>query len=587
MFTKTLQSNTRQSSSLPLVVAVTGHRDLVETETDKIRDIARNFFLDLQQRYPTCRLTVMSPLAEGADTLIAEVAIELSLDLIVPLPKSRELYLADFRSNEAREHFNRLSEQALEVLELPNDIPEPPQGISQEQWAADFPYAQLGIYLSAHCHILMAVWDGNSSRHLGGTAQVVKFHHDDVMPGITSSITVNQQNLVDDESDLVFHIVCSRSISGHTSHPQYPPVDWFWYTKDIEKPRAKELPQQHELIFRRISEFYQDATQYSDQIEREKISLLSNTGSSSLPQGINKIDHLYVIADWLAIHFQRLTLRSLGIMHLMALLMGLMFILYSDFASRQFFLVSFVVFFIIAWVVQALSRKGEWHRKYLDYRTLAEGLRIQLYWAAAGVRNENKWRFSHDSYLQSQHPEFGWIRNIMRLAGSTCDAMNYDHADGMAFSLQEWIGNSEEGQLGYFMKKARDRTQRHSLTRKLGLLSLATSVLIVFVFLFFAEAIPEETNIYLKVVMGTMLMLFAVREGYAYATAEKELIKQYEYMLGIYENAARRLAHAKDQDEKQQILRALGQSALNEHSNWILMHRERSPDQGEIWRMSS
>jgi hypothetical protein len=141
--------------------------------------------------------------------------------------------------------------------------------------------------------------------------------------------------------------------------------------------------------------------------------------------------------------------------------------------------------------------------------------------------------------------------------------------------------------LGYFLKKSRDRNQHHNLTRKLGLLSLATSVLIVLVFLVFGDSIPEDTYNYLKVVMGTMLMLFAVREGYAYATAEKELIKQYEYMLGIYENAERRLTHAKDKAEKHQILRALGQSALTEHSNWILMHRERSPDKGEIWRMGS
>ena len=87
--------------------------------------------------------------------------------------------------------------------------------------------------------------------------------------------------------------------------------------------------------------------------------------------------------------------------------------------------------------------------------------------------------------------------------------------------------------------------------------------------------------------MGTLLLLFAVREGYAYATAEKELIKQYDYMLGIYENASRRISQSGSLKEEHQILNALGQSALNEHSNWILMHRERSPDKGEIWRMGS
>jgi hypothetical protein len=58
-------------------------------------------------------------------------------------------------------------------------------------------------------------------------------------------------------------------------------------------------------------------------------------------------------------------------------------------------------------------------------------------------------------------------------------------------------------------------------------------------------------------------------------------------MLGIFNNADRRLIQATDESEKRQILLALGQLALNEHSDWMLMHRERSLDEGEIWRMGS
>ena len=89
------------------------------------------------------------------------------------------------------------------------------------------------------------------------------------------------------------------------------------------------------------------------------------------------------------------------------------------------------------------------------------------------------------------------------------------------------------------------------------------------------------------VVMGTMLLLFGVRHGYAYSTAEKELIKQYEFMLRIFRNARRRLNNAHDISEQRQIMLALGGSALDEHAEWILMHRDRSIDQGEIWRLGS
>ena len=71
--------------------------------------------------------------------------------------------------------------------------------------------------------------------------------------------------------------------------------------------------------------------------------------------------------------------------------------------------------------INALAVRGAWHRKYLDYRTLAEGLRVQFYWAAAGVTSGNVTKFAHDNFLQMQDTELGWIRNVMRVAGTECD----------------------------------------------------------------------------------------------------------------------------------------------------------------------
>jgi len=265
----------------------------------------------------------------------------------------------------------------------------------------------------------------------------------------------------------------------------------------------------------------------------------------------------------------------------------LMFILYSDLQSAQILLIAFLGFFAVAAATQLLAKRGAWHRKYLDYRTLAEGLRVQFYWAAAGVTSESKWKFAHDSYLQSQNPEFGWIRNVMRVAGIRSDAKPNQESAGVAFTLDEWVGGIESGQLGYFRRKAHERIKRHELTERLGKLSLAISVIAVFIFLIAGSNLSELAESVVIVTMGSLLLLYGVREGYTYATATKELIKQYEYMLRIFDNAHRRLSEAESLEEKRQILSALGQSALDEHSDWILMHRERSPDESEIWRMGS
>lgn len=572
---------------LSLVIAVTGHRNLVPAEVPTIRNLVRDFLQGLQKDYPYNRVTVMSPLAEGADILVAEVALELDMRLVVPLPKPKAEYALDFKTDAAKQKFEYLCNKADDVFELVYKLPPAPQGFDEKDWRVSYPYANLGIFLCSHCHVLLAIWDGKESNHLGGTGQVVRFHQDDVMPGVTPPTTASQQMLVDDESDLVYHIHCSRNSSNHVPHPELQPLDWSWYSNDPVNPRSKELPAQHKLIFHRSSEFGADAVRYADQIAQSKYSLYSPDQAALLPEGVEDINTLYGIADWLAIHYQKRILLTLKITHIMAFLMGFAFILYSDFNAVQILLFAFLGFFSIAALAQYFSKKGSWHRKYLDYRTLAEGLRVQFYWAVAGVTSTHKWKFAHDSYLQSQNPEFGWIRNVMRVAGTRCDARPNTAVEGLHFAMEEWVGGPEKGQLGYFRRKAHDRIRRSQLTERIGNLSLVVSVLTVFVFLIAGNRISDQAADILRVVMGSTLLLYGVREAYTYATATKELIKQYEFMLRIFDNAHRRLLAAQNHEEKRMVLSALGQSALDEHSDWILMHRERSPDESEIWRMGS
>lgn len=531
----------------------------------------------------------MSPLAEGADTLAAQVALESGVDLIVPLPKPREIYLRDFGSDEARRTFDELIARADEVFELGGELPPAPAEIGPEDWAADYPYVRLGTFLCAHCHVLLAVWDGKSNGQLGGTAQVVRFHHDDIIPGVTSVTVATHQALADDESDLVFHVVCSRDRPDGAPAPGLEPGEAFWYTKDEREPRSAELPVQHEIIFARGDEFSADAIRFADRIEAGKWSLLG-TGDTSgttgaMPDGIESIDRLFCIADQLAIIYQKRTMATLKAIHVFAFHMGLTFILYSDFENWRYFLLAFLGFFGASAGTHFIATRGGWHRKYMDYRSLAEGLRVQFYWAVAGVTDEASWRFAHDSYLRSLDPELGWIRNVMRVAGLRTDVRPNSAPEGVAFALREWVGDEGRGQLGYFSRVSRDRVRRHAVTDRIGKLSLVVSVMTVVAFLLFGPGFPPSLSAVLTVLMGASLLLFAVREGYSYATAVKELMKQYEYMIRIYANARRRLSKARDVEEQRQILSALGRSALDEHADWLMMHRERLFDRREMWRM--
>jgi hypothetical protein len=571
--------------AIPLVIAVTGHRDLVPSEIPGIRERVRKLLTDLHRRYPERRLRVMSPLAEGADRLVAEEALALGVELIVPLPMPRDAYIRDFGTEESIREFDRLCEAANEILHLPLARRSTLEDIADYGPARDLQYAQVGIFLCAHCHILLAIWDGKLTGDLGGTGQVVRFHHDDIMEGYTERSIASQQMLVDDESDLVYHIVCSRDRPDGEPHGDFEPLQTWWFTKDEKQPRKTSMPPQHEVIFQRSGEFSRDAKRYAHRIGRECYPLYDERETDYLPDGIKTIHYLFCISDWLAIFYQKRVLIALQATHALAFLMGLMFILYTDWSTANTYMFAFLGFFALAYAVQWLAKRSAWNRRYLDYRALAEGLRVQFYWAAAGVTSENESKFTHDNFLQTQDPELGWIRNIMRVAGTRCDAHPETNKKGLAFVLREWIGDSATGQLGYFRRKADERGKQSRNTDILAKLGLMVSVLVVIAIIIFGSSMPDSARDELMVLMGSILLLVGIRHGYAFSTAESELIKQYEFMFRIFNNARRRLEIASSNTERRLILRALGGSALDEQAQWILMHRERSIDQAEIWRM--
>ena len=161
-----------------LSVGVTGHRaeSLPEGSAERLRRQITDVLLliadagqALLSQERECfsaapmRLRFISPIADGADQIAAEVALELGWELQAALPFGRAEYRASLANQGARERFDSLMERASCVLELP--------GHSQTQVDA---YVMTGRATVAHCDLLIAVWDGLPPRGRGGTGEVVQ-----------------------------------------------------------------------------------------------------------------------------------------------------------------------------------------------------------------------------------------------------------------------------------------------------------------------------------------------------------------------------------------------------------------------------
>jgi hypothetical protein len=561
----------------PLVIGVTSHRDLPEADTDAIRQCVRHFLETLRQAYPSLPLVVLSALAEGGDQWVAEEALALGLRLIAPLPLPRELYAEDFLDSSARARFETLYRQA-EVMVLPVRTGHTHHDVGNPGTPRDQQYAQAGVYIASHCHILLAIWDGQASDRHGGTAQIVRYHLSSALPGPPGMEHEPRHILGAGDERLLFHIACSRA---DVPADQRQAIVARWRHAATDEP-GTQMPAPFQLMFERMAEFNDECTAHAAAIAAAADPGFSGTAAPPSVAAMG-IEHSFREADWLAVHFQRRVLLAMRAIYVMAALMGIAFTCYAHFAEKDYLIYLFLLLFALGAVVAAVAKRRGWHRKYLDYRALAEGLRIQSYWRRAGISLTRDHAFAHDDFLQKQNVELGWIRNVMRASGLPPSHAPATSTKALGEVIAEWVGEpGRSGQLHYYERKSVECAGLHRVTEAVGALSLWSGVSISVLLAVFALHLGESTKATLVAVMGILSIIAAVREAYAYRKADKVLLKQYRFMERIFRAARTALDRTTDPAEQRAILRALGHAALTEHAEWTLMQRERQVEHGPM-----
>ncbi len=561
----------------PLVVGVTSHRDISASEIEPIRQRVRDFFARLQRDFPGLPLVVLSALAEGGDQLVAEEALAAGARLVAPLPLPPDLYAEDFVDPAVRARFDTLCSQA-EVVLLPGLMDAPRHAIEAPGAARDRQYAKAGVYVASHSHVLLAIWNGQPKGRLGGTAQIVNYHLTGTLPGLIDQQRLTRHVLGGGDESLLYHIVCSRSGADGAPVADLRPLQAGWRSAGATGLH-EHMPAEFRLMFAHMEEFNTDAAKHAAQIVAAA-PVPHNVTSGSTTQ----IDHLFHAADWLAIHFRKRVLLAMRLIYTLAALMGIAFALYAHLPAGDYLIYVFLLMFAGGGYVATLARRRGWHRKYLDYRALAEGLRVQAYWWRAGVSTSAEHEFAHDNFLQRQDIELGWIRNVMRAASLyTSSHAEAGTPTALAAVIEDWVGRSGvSGQLHYYECKTVERTRLHHVTETVGSISLWGGIAISVYLAVFALVLAEDTKIALVMSMAVLSIIAAVRESYAYRKADRELIRQYRFMQRIFAGARAALDRTHDPSEQRGILLSLGDAALTEHAEWTLMQRERQVEHSKF-----
>ena len=331
------------------------------------------------------QLTLVSPLADGADQVAAEIALAngYGLQAVLPFPReaSREAV-----SRSSRAGFDRLAEVTLCLLELPGDPVRPVDA-----------YVMAGRATVAPCDLLVAVWDGEVPRGRGGTGEVVELAmargtpvvHVPVDPAVPVSLLWSAY----DPSVLTFH---SGDVDRRPFDPDHllallemllaPPADnrerGYLKTFFDEPLRRFRMRLEYPLLLAGagVSPFGPEhfrevkAAARREEEWRRYCEACASTHGVDVPLDLLGVTHGW--SDRLATHFAQ-NYRSGHIFNFMlaaaAVLIGL-----GGFLLAEHRLTLAAVEFFVAMTIILNTKIGvrnEWHRRWLDYRQLAERLR--------------------------------------------------------------------------------------------------------------------------------------------------------------------------------------------------------------------
>ena len=117
-------------------------------------------------------LRILSPLANGADQLVARIALQLGFELEVVLPFAQEEYERSMDDGSVAA-FRALLDQASDGSTASSSRVVTLDGHFGDD--ANLSYQAVGRLVVRNCDLLVAIWDGNVDRGVGGTADTVGF----------------------------------------------------------------------------------------------------------------------------------------------------------------------------------------------------------------------------------------------------------------------------------------------------------------------------------------------------------------------------------------------------------------------------
>jgi hypothetical protein len=629
---------------LPLVIGATGHRDLRDEDLPHLKravvEVIDRLKRDYLQGDSETPIIVLSSLAEGADRLIAQVALDLGARLIAPLPMPPDEYRRDFEPGlkpGAAAEFDRLLARSVAAPVVRYADGNTPDNVREESKRA-LQYREVGIFIVRHCHVLIALWNRDEENMaVGGTTEVVQFKRD----GISLDVAETARASLDaPEIGPVIYVDTPRAkpggrVTGVAVRPwgrDYVMArrggrfrrSWrylagiFASLFGIKPPSDRETPElrawetfavQTEMTrqFNRAAAKLACRARSRGDLDKSLEYLFDNPGDP--PAGLTARAHgvkvlprwceLYAIADTLALAWQSKFQRDWRVLFLLGFAAIFAFeVVTHVYPQLSWLFVGYSAAFIIVFVYLGYARRRRHQERYLDYRALAEALRVAVFWKLLGIgtsvqsakspyRSEavdlSSGESVADAYPIRQPRELDWVKTSLR----ALELLEETHAhrpkhrpeqDGYSCARNSWV----RGQAAFFTRRGPQHDRRAGAFEIRSIVFLLLSAVVASVLFGLEHCLnwhhDELRHGLVIFVVGLSAGIAAIFAGYAEKLALNAQARQYDRMRALFERAYELLPETVDEERfrrTQALFAELGAEAMKETAGWVEIYRQR------------
>jgi hypothetical protein len=485
-----------KADRLPLIIGAAGHRDLREGDLARLKAAVASVITALRRQYlgndKQAPIVLLSALAEGAEQLIAGEALKQGATLIVPLPLPLAEYRRDFTQRplapDAIKHFDDLRLKATAIVEIPLAAGSTENGVKAFGPERDRQYREAHRFIAQHCHVLIALFDGNDDDiTVGGAAESVRFNRHGIPSGIRGSA---RSSLDGSEIGPVIQIVTPRK-AVKTTASEVKIVPWGSKLKGAsaralgkgvtgkgvaaadgakaasgvtdDDARAVRAWDQFRAVAALTTRFNREAKARAQKREPEIAKTIAglfgnNPEAQVRAQAVaTQWCRFYGLADTLAREREKRVRGDWRDMFLLAFAALLCFQVYSHLFPINLLLFDYAAISAVILLIFFRSRLRQHRERFLDYRALADAFRVGAFWRLLGIGTgpapapsaSPQPISAADAYPVSQPNELAWVKASLRALdlvdriGPPAPAPRV-MLDAYGWAREFWVGGQHE-----------------------------------------------------------------------------------------------------------------------------------------------